>query len=52
MECDWDRHAWLFRWGAGIRIEHPPELRELQQQQAQETVAPCGSSPANQQGLK
>lgn len=25
---DWDLHAWLFRYGAGIRIEAPLQLRE------------------------
>ena len=39
IERDWDLRNWLFRWGAGIRIEQPLELRELQLQQAREVVA-------------
>jgi hypothetical protein len=39
IERDWDLRNWLFRWGAGIRIEQPRELRELQLQQAREVVA-------------
>jgi len=39
LERDWDLRNWLFRWGAGIRIEQPLELRELQLQQAREVVA-------------
>ena len=35
----WDLRHWLFRWGAGIRIEQPLALRELQLQQAREVVA-------------
>jgi hypothetical protein len=38
LEHDWDLRNWLFRWGAGIRIEQPCELRELQLQQAREVV--------------
>lgn len=38
LERDWDLRNWLFRWGAGIRIEQPLELRELQLQQAREVV--------------
>ncbi len=53
IEQDWDLRAWLFRWGAGIRIEQPASLRGLQLQQAREVVALYGSSsPANEQGLK
>jgi hypothetical protein len=39
VESDWDLRNWLFRWGAGIRIEHPLQLRELQLQQARAVVA-------------
>jgi len=39
LERDWDLRNWLFRWGAGIRIEQPQELRDLQLQQAREVVA-------------
>ena len=39
IERDWDLRNWLFRWGAGIRIEQPLDLRELQLQQAREVVA-------------
>ena len=39
IERDWDLRNWLFRWGAGIRIEQPLELRALQLQQAREVVA-------------
>ena len=35
----WDLRNWLFRWGAGIRIEQPTTLRDLQLQQAREVVA-------------
>ncbi|MEB3277069.1 MAG: AAA family ATPase [Cyanobacteriota bacterium] len=38
VEHDWDLRNWLFRWGAGIRIEQPVALRELQLQQAREVV--------------
>ena len=34
LERDWDLRNWLFRWGAGIRIEQPTELREKQVQEA------------------
>jgi hypothetical protein len=39
IQHDWDLRNWLFRWGAGIRIEQPLDLRELQLQQAREVVA-------------
>ena len=53
IEHDWDLRNWLFRWGAGIRIEQPSSLRGLQLQHAREVVALYGSSgPANEQGLK
>ena len=47
IEQDWDLRAWLFRWGAGIRIEQPNALREKQLQQAREVVALYGVSPPN-----
>ena len=34
LESDWDLRAWLFRWGAGVRIESPQVLREQHLQQA------------------
>ena len=46
VERDWDLRIWLFRWGAGIRIEHPLALREHQLQQAKELVALYRSSPS------
>ena len=46
IEHDWDLRNWLFRWGAGIRIEQPTSLRTLQLQQAREVVALYGSSPS------
>ncbi|MCH9714215.1 MAG: WYL domain-containing protein [Cyanobacteria bacterium] len=45
IEHDWDLRSWLFRWGAGIRIEQPTSLRDLQLQQAQQVVALYSSSP-------
>jgi hypothetical protein len=42
---DWDLHNWLFRWGAGIRIEQPIALREKQLQQAQGVVDLYGDKP-------
>ncbi|MCP9793548.1 AAA family ATPase [Vulcanococcus limneticus] len=39
VEQDWDLRNWLFRWGGGIRIELPLELRQQQLQQALEVVA-------------
>jgi predicted kinase len=30
----WELRSWLNRWGAGVRIEQPPELRSLHQEQA------------------
>ena len=45
IEHDWDLRAWLFRWGAGIRIEQPTSLREQHLQQAREVVALYGASP-------
>ena len=45
VEHDWDLHNWLFRWGAGIRIEQPIALRQKQLQQAQEVVDLYGQMP-------
>jgi predicted kinase len=45
VEHDWDLHNWLFRWGAGIRIEQPISLRQKQLQQAQEVVDLYGQKP-------
>ncbi|MCP9784289.1 WYL domain-containing protein [Cyanobium sp. WKJ7-Wakatipu] len=45
IEHDWDLHNWLFRWGAGIRIEQPIALRQKQLQQAQEVVDLYGQMP-------
>jgi hypothetical protein len=38
VQDDWDLRTWLFRWGAGVRIEQPLALRELHLQQAQGVV--------------
>jgi hypothetical protein len=35
---DWDLRNWLFRWGDGIRIESPLELRHLHWNSAQAVV--------------
>lgn len=35
IERDWDLRTWLFRWGAGVRIEQPQDLRDLHRQRAQ-----------------
>ena len=35
---DWELRSWLFRWGAGIRIDAPMQLREQQRQHAQGVV--------------
>ena len=45
VEQDWDLHNWLFRWGAGIRIEQPIALRQKQLQQAQGVVDLYGDKP-------
>ena len=39
VEEDWDLRNWLFRWGAGIRIENPTSLREQQLQQSRDVLA-------------
>ncbi|MEB3167177.1 MAG: AAA family ATPase [Synechococcaceae cyanobacterium] len=44
IERDWDLRAWLFRWGAGIRIEQPTSLRDAHLQQAREVVGLYGTS--------
>ena len=41
---DWDLHAWLFRYGAGIRIEAPLPLREKHQCMSAEVVALYGAT--------
>ena len=46
VQDDWDLRTWLFRWGAGVRIEQPLALRELQLQQARGVVELYGASPA------
>jgi hypothetical protein len=38
VEDDWDLRNWLFRWGAGIRINQPTSLREQQLHQARAVV--------------
>ena len=38
IDRDWDLRNWLFRWGAGIRIDEPLALRQQQLQQAREVV--------------
>jgi hypothetical protein len=45
IDNDWDLRNWLFRWGAGIRIEQPTGLRDLQLEQAREVMALYGSTP-------
>ena len=35
---DWDLRNWLFRWGAGVRIEAPVVLRDLHHQMAREVA--------------
>lgn len=35
---DWDLRNWLFRWGAGLRIEAPVVLRDLHHQMAREVA--------------
>jgi hypothetical protein len=47
IEQDWDLRNWLFRWGAGLRIEQPTSLRELQMQQAQAVVELYGKAPCH-----
>jgi predicted kinase len=44
---DWDLRAWLFRFGAGVRIEAPIELRQAQLQMAQEVVGLYSGAPEN-----
>ena len=39
VQDDWDLRAWLFRWGAGVRIEQPTSLRDLHLQQARDVLA-------------
>ncbi len=41
---DWDLRNWLFRWGAGIRVEEPAELREIHRQTARDVVGMYGES--------
>ena len=38
LESDWDLRSWLFRWGAGVRVESPQSLREQHLQQARGVV--------------
>ena len=42
VESDWDLRAWLFRFGAGIRIEQPTALREIHQQMASDVIKMYG----------
>jgi hypothetical protein len=42
VQESWELRSWLYRWGAGIRIEQPPELRALHLQQAREVVKQYG----------
>ncbi len=41
---DWDLRSWLFRWGAGVRIESPAALREVHRQHAKGVVDLYGSN--------
>jgi predicted kinase len=50
LESDWDLRTWLFRWGAGVRIESPQALREQHLQQAQGVVELYGSDPVTSMG--
>jgi hypothetical protein len=45
LEQDRDLQAWLFRFGAGIRIEKPESLRELHQRIAEKVVTVYGETP-------
>ena len=38
VEQDWDLRTWLFRWGAGVRIERPLGLREEHREHGQGLV--------------
>lgn len=38
VEADWDLRSWLFRWGSGIRIEQPQDLKQLHLQHAQGVI--------------
>jgi predicted kinase len=46
VQDDWDLRTWLFRWGAGVRIEQPLALREHHLQQAQGVVDLYGTASA------
>lgn len=46
VQDDWDLSTWLFRWGAGVRIEQPLALREHHLQQAQGVVDLYGTASA------
>ena len=46
VQDDWDLRTWLFRWGAGVRIEQPLALREHHLQQAQGVVDFYGTESA------
>jgi len=50
VQEDWDLRNWLFRWGAAIRIESPPELREFHQQMARDVVAVYASTVTDNKG--
>lgn len=38
VQNDWELRTWLFRWGAGVRIESPVQLREIHHQHAKGVV--------------
>jgi hypothetical protein len=40
----WDLRAWLFRWGAGVRVESPQALQEQHLQQSRGVVELYGAS--------
>ncbi|MCP9829329.1 WYL domain-containing protein [Synechococcus sp. L2F] len=46
LEQDWDLRNWLFRWGAGLRIEQPSELRALHLQQSRAVVDLYAKAPS------
>jgi hypothetical protein len=47
LEQDWDLRNWLFRWGAGLRIEQPGELRALHLQQCRAVVDLYAEAPSH-----
>jgi hypothetical protein len=52
LEQDHDLQAWLFRFGAGIPIEKPESLRDLQRKIAEDEVAIYGDTKLSRQGKR